>query len=132
MPSWFKATYLTKMTSTLTILKTILFASCAVFLFSSCNADDTKKADTKNEVHRLHTVEIKQMKFQPAELIVQKGDTVLWINNDLVPHDVTEESKKAWTSSLMPAGASWSMVVNESANYYCSIHVVMKGKLVVQ
>jgi plastocyanin len=119
------------MNSALTILKTVLFASCSVFFFNSCN-DSTKKADAKKEVHRLHTVEIKQMKFQPAELIVQKGDTVVWVNNDLVPHDVTEELKKAWTSSLMPVGASWSMVVNESANYYCSIHVVMKGKLMVQ
>ena len=120
------------MSSTLTILKTVIFSSCAVFFFSSCNADDTKKSDAKKEAHRLHTVEIKQMKFQPAELIVQKGDTVVWINNDIVPHDVTEESKKVWTSSLMPVGASWRLVVNESAGYYCSIHVVMKGKLVVQ
>jgi plastocyanin len=102
-----------------------------VFFFNSCN-DKTKKADAKKEVHRLHTVEIKQMKFQPAELVVQKGDTVVWINHDIVPHDVTEESKKAWTSSLMPVGASWSLIVNESAGYYCSIHVIMKGKLVVQ
>lgn len=114
------------MTSTLTILKAALFVSCSVFLFSSCNAH------TKNEVYRLHTVEIKQMKFQPEELTVQKGDTVVWINNDIVPHDVTEASKKAWTSSLMPVGAPWSLIVNESADYYCSIHVSMKGKLIVQ
>lgn len=81
---------------------------------------------------RTYTVEIKQMKFQPAELVVQKGDTVVWINNDIVAHDVTEESIKAWTSSLMPVGQSWSLVVTQSADYYCSIHVVMKGKLVVQ
>jgi plastocyanin len=118
------------MSSTLTILKTVLFASCSVFFISSCN--DNKKADAKEEVHRLYTVEIKQMKFQPAELVVQKGDTVVWINHDIVPHDVTEESKKAWTSSLMPVGTSWRLIVNESAGYYCSIHVVMKGKLVVQ
>ena len=72
------------------------------------------------------------MKFQPAELIVQKGDTVVWINNDIVAHDVTEESSKAWTSSVMPVGQSWSLVVTQNADYYCSIHVVMKGKLVVQ
>ena len=29
-------------------------------------------------------------------------------------------------------GGSWSMVVTEGADYYCSIHVVMKGKLTVE
>ena len=120
------------MSSTLTILKTVIFSSCAVFFLNSCNADSTKKADAKKEIHSLHTVEIKQMKFQPSELVVQKGDTVVWINNDIVAHDVTEETNKAWTSSLMPVGQSWSLVVTQSAHYYCSIHVVMKGKLVVQ
>jgi plastocyanin len=72
------------------------------------------------------------MKFQPAELTIQKGDTVVWINNDILAHDVTEESSKAWTSLLIPVGQSWSLVVQQSADYYCSIHVVMKGKLIVQ
>lgn len=107
-------------------LKAVIVLFCSVFLLNSC---DTK---TEEPIPKVHTVEIKQMKFQPAELIVQKGDTVVWINNDIVAHDVTEEPGKAWTSSLMPVGQSWSMVVNESADYYCSIHVVMKGRLIVQ
>jgi plastocyanin len=119
------------MSSALTILKTVLFASFSAFFISSCNGD-TKKAAVEKKVHSLHTVEIKQMKFQPEELVVQKGDTVVWINHDIVPHDVTEESKKIWTSSLMPVGASWSLVIDESARYYCSIHVIMKGELIVQ
>lgn len=79
-----------------------------------------------------HTVLIKQMKFEPAELNLHKGDTVLWINKDITDHDVTEETKKAWTSSKLMVGKSWTKVVKESANYYCSIHVVMKGKLIVE
>ena len=72
------------------------------------------------------------MKFQPAELEVQKGDTVVWVNRDIVAHDVTEQPDKAWTSSPLTTGQSWSMVAEQSADYYCSIHVVMKGKLVVK
>ena len=79
-----------------------------------------------------HTVEIKQMKFMPTELKLHKGDTVLWINKDITDHDITEETKKAWTSSKLPMGKSWSKVVTESADYFCSIHVVMKGKLIVE
>lgn len=79
-----------------------------------------------------HTVLIKQMKFDPAELNLHKGDTVLWINKDITDHDVTEETRKAWTSSKLAVGKSWTRVIGETADYYCSIHVVMKGKLVVE
>lgn len=79
-----------------------------------------------------HTVEIRQMKFIPAELVINAGDTVVWINNGITAHDVTEVASKRWTSSSMAVGATWSKVVTESAEYFCSIHVVMKGKLVVE
>lgn len=79
-----------------------------------------------------HTVVIRQMKFEPAELKLNKGDTVQWINKDITDHDITEEDNKKWSSSKLPINQSWSMVVNESANYYCSIHVIMKGKLIVE
>lgn len=83
-------------------------------------------------VHKSYTIEIKEMKFEPAQLIVQKGDTVVWINRDIVSHDVTEEPTKAWTSGVIPIGQSWSLIVTKSADYYCSIHVVMKGKLLAE
>jgi len=114
------------MSKKITTLKAVIFLLCSVFLLNSCDTE------TEKITPKVHTVEIKQMKFQPAELIVQKGDTVVWINNDIVAHDVTEEPGKAWTSSVMPVGESWSLVVTQSADYYCNIHVVMKGKLIVQ
>ena len=79
-----------------------------------------------------HTVEIKQMKFWPDEITVKAGDTVVWVNNGITVHDVTEQPGNAWTSSAIPIGTSWQKIVTQSADYYCSIHVVMKGKLVVE
>jgi len=79
-----------------------------------------------------HTVEIKGMKFIPAELTVAKGDTVEWINHDITTHDVTEQPTKAWTSSPIEAGKSWRMVVKKSSDYFCSIHVVMTGKIILK
>jgi plastocyanin len=80
----------------------------------------------------VHTIEIKQMKFSPDTLNVRKGDKVIWVNNDIVEHDVTELSKKEWASSKLAAGASWSMIVTKSEDYYCNLHVVMRGKIVVE
>lgn len=77
-----------------------------------------------------HIVTIKGMKFQPAELKINKYDTVTWVNNDFVDHDVIEQTG-AWNSSVLSNGKQWSRVIDRSADYFCSIHVVMKGKLKV-
>lgn len=114
------------MNNILTIVKISVCSFFIVFGLDSC------KSVPKKSIHRKHTVEIKAMKFHPAEVVVENGDTVVWVNRDIVAHDVTEQPSKAWTSSVMPVGTSWSLVVTQSADYYCSIHVVMKGKLVVQ
>jgi plastocyanin len=114
------------MANTYSILKNSVYLLCFIFLLNSCTSTHEKK------VHKVYNVEIKQMQFQPASLTVQKGDTVIWTNHDIVTHDVTEEKDKRWTSGPLAPGQSWSLVVNEGADYYCSIHVVMKGKLIVQ
>ena len=103
-----------------------IFMLFSIFLFGSCSNAPEKIT------HQSFVVEIKEMKFVPAELQAQFGDTVAWINKDLVAHDVTEEANKEWNSSPLATGKSWSMIVRKSSDYYCSIHVVMKGKIVVQ
>lgn len=80
----------------------------------------------------VHTVEIKGMKFVPEVLKVSKGDTVVWINKGIVDHDVTEQDSNSWTSGKMVPGSSWKMAVEKSGDYYCSIHVVMKGRVIVE
>ena len=116
-------------------IKYIFLLSLSVLLFVSCN---NQKIDTsKNDVSEVkinqpqtHIVEIKDMSFQPAELIVHKGDTVVWINKDIVAHDVTEENK-AWSSSPLVNDSSFKKAITKSEAYYCSIHVIMKGHLTV-
>jgi plastocyanin len=104
----------------------VFVVSAFVFLLIGCSTPE-KKATPKT-----HTVEIKAMQFQPAELLVQKGDTVLFVNHDMLVHNVTEERTKAWGSQSLATGDYYKMVVNESSDYYCSLHPVMKGKLVVE
>ena len=97
-----------------------------VMFFNACNFESRQVPPRK------HIVEIKQMQFQPALLLIQSGDTVEWINHDFVTHDITEEKHQSWRSSPLVAGASWQTVIKENADYYCSIHQVMKGKLKVE
>jgi plastocyanin len=104
----------------------------SLFLLGTFIAFDSCSSGANKHANRSFIVEIKQMQFQPSELVVQKGDTIVWVNRDIVAHDVTEESTKAWASSSLATGQSWNRVFTESANYYCAIHQVMKGKIVVQ
>lgn len=95
------------------------------------NEDDVPIAPEEPKQAKTHIVEIKQMRFEPQDVKVQKGDRVVWVNKDITSHDVTEESKKVWTSSPLATGQSWSLVVTQAADYYCSLHQVMKGKITV-
>lgn len=97
-----------------------------VFVLTGCSTPERKP------IPKSYTVEIKAMQFQPATLSVQKGDTVLFVNHDMLVHNVTEEKTKAWASSSLSPGDSYKMVVNESSDYYCSLHPVMKGKLAAE
>lgn len=108
------------------LFKSIIYLLLMGMLLNSCVHPTTKI------VPRKYTIEIKEMRFQPDDLSVHVGDTIEWINHDLVDHDVTEEDNKEWSSSHLTPGKSWDFVVTKPANYYCSIHQVMKGKLEVQ
>ncbi len=79
-----------------------------------------------------HVVEIKKLKFIPAEITVQKGDTIVWINKDFFPHDVAKFKDKSWQSSPLQQGESWAKVISKTEDYFCTLHVVMKGKIIVK
>jgi plastocyanin len=113
----------------LLLLCLLLFEHCSTPSGEPAAKPDTDKQEPKSTIY---TVEIAQMKFIPAEIKVKKGDQIVFINRDMVPHDVTEETAKKWTSSVLQSGEYWTLVASESSDYYCSIHTVMKGKVIVE
>lgn len=82
---------------------------------------------------RTHTVALRGMKNVPATLVVNAGDTVVWKNEDVVPHTATDRGKSFDSGSIEPGG-SWSYVANRKGTYfyYCAYHPNTKGKLVVR
>lgn len=116
---------------------------CLSLSFSNCTRPEdnalNKKEDSiivnivpEKKGPEVHTIEIDLMKFQPNVINAHIGDTIVWINKDLVDHCVTEESHNTWTSSKIPHDSLWSLIVTESCDYYCAIHKVMKGKIAVE
>jgi plastocyanin len=81
-----------------------------------------------------YNVAIAEYKFTPTVTVVQRGDTVIWTNNDPVAHTVTSDSGTELNSPLIASGTSYSHLFNISGtfDYHCSIHSMMKGEVIVQ
>lgn len=77
-----------------------------------------------------HTVEIRNLEYEPNVLSVAPGDTITWINYDIVPHTVTADDE-SWDSGLIESNGKWQLVVQEDTftTYFCRYHPNMKSKL---
>ena len=86
-------------------------------------------------VPQRHVVEIQGMAFHPAVLEVKRGDTVVWINRDIVPHSATSAEKPpVWDTGTLLQGKSGQYVPRRRGEepYFCKFHPVMLGKLIIQ
>ena len=79
-----------------------------------------------------HIVVIEGMRFQPAELVLKRGDRVVWVNRDVVPHTATAAG--VFDSATIAPGASWSTTRSKPGrhDYGCTMHPTMKASLVVK
>ena len=75
---------------------------------------------------------MKDVGYQPAELSVSRGDTIVWKNEDFIPHTSTARDG-SWDSKAINADSSWSYVANQPGRheYYCVFHPNMHGTIEV-
>jgi plastocyanin len=66
--------------------------------------------------------------FGTNPLIVAPGTTVIWVNNDTVPHTSTS-SNGIWDSEILNPGQSFSFKFNNTGDfsYFCEVHPSMRG-----
>jgi plastocyanin len=82
---------------------------------------------------RRHVVEIRGFEYRPAALRIAPGDTVVWVNRDVVPHTASA-TKGDWDSGSIPPEGSWRRVFTAEgpASYLCALHPTMKAELTVR
>lgn len=85
----------------------------------------------KGVAPKTDTVVIENMQFNPVQVHINQGDTVIWINKGIVAHNVTEDSARTWTSGDINIGDSWKTVPEKDFNYLCTIHPAMKGSIII-
>jgi plastocyanin len=78
-------------------------------------------------------VEIHNMKFNPPTLTIAAGTKVTWVNEDNSPHTVTDKGK-VFRSAGLDTKDSFSYTFQSPGEftYFCTIHPMMVGKIVVK
>ncbi|MDD1654517.1 MAG: cupredoxin domain-containing protein [Methanomicrobiales archaeon] len=92
------------------------------------------------EVESVVEVVIRNFAFEPATLTIPPGTTVIWTNEDTVPHLVASDPHPAHTdlpelvSGTLSPGDSYRFTFTNTGNYgyHCDLHPSMTGTIVVE
>lgn len=82
-------------------------------------------AQAENEI----VVPMVNFVYNPAELVVPVGATVIWVNQDGAPHTATSDQAGQFASDLLSSGQSFRHTFTEigAFPYYCELHGAAGG-----
>jgi plastocyanin len=86
----------------------------------------------KKDAAQSHDVAIKGMKFDPAEIQINVGDSVVWTNKDDRDHTVVGKGS-SFKSENLGKGDTFEQKFTKAGkySYACSYHPRMKGVVIV-
>ncbi|VVB76261.1 Halocyanin [uncultured archaeon] len=126
----------------LAVLAFALFFGCTQGGYTAQTNNQANGNNTTNQDNNVVTssnpqnyaVNISNFAFNPAEVTINKGDTVSWLNSDSSQHTVTSDTAGLFDSGFLAKGASFQHTFNEAGTYtyHCSVHPSMSGKIIVQ
>ncbi|ESY85584.1 cupredoxin family copper-binding protein [Mesorhizobium australicum] len=75
-------------------------------------------------------VTVDKLVFSPASVDAKVGDTIEWVNKDVIAHTATV--KGGWEVVIPPKkSASMTLKTSQTVDYFCRFHPNMKGRLLV-
>jgi plastocyanin len=88
----------------------------------------------KTPAAKTYSISIMNFAFNPNTLTINKGDTVIWTNNDTVPHQVKGDTLNALSAPVMTNGQTYTFTFNEVETfaYHCVIHPMMTANIIVK
>lgn len=74
------------------------------------------------------TIDITKFAFNPAEITVEPGTTVTWVNHDEVPHALAS-ADKGIASKALDTEDRFAHTFDQGGDYsyYCTLHPFMTG-----
>ncbi|HUF54035.1 MAG TPA: cupredoxin family copper-binding protein [Dehalococcoidia bacterium] len=115
------------------ILIAVLVAVPAAILLAGGSSDSDGRDATPTVIDQQRvTINIRDFKFDPSNVIVTVGSTVTWVNHDNAPHDATDDDD-AWKTERLDQEGRGAVTFDEPGeyDYHCSIHPYMKATLSV-
>ena len=113
----------------------ILSAVAVTLVFLAVNPNHAKPAaDGQDNANKEFQVKIDNFSFSPSPLNVPIGSTVTWTNQDDVPHNVRSSEGQTLKSPVLDTDQKFSFTFTKAGTYpyFCAIHPMMTGKVVVQ
>lgn len=99
----------------------------------------TAVTDIKNVSIVSDAGELEDKAYQPNPVQIKAGETIIWTNNDLTTHTVTEGNPstnvptEGFDSGLLSPDQSYKHVFDKAGTieYHCILHPTMVGKIIV-
>jgi plastocyanin len=123
-------------------LPLLLAAVCALALVAAGCGSSSKKttanpppaaSSTQPSSGGTVTVDMKNIAFSPNSVTVKVGQTVKWVNQDTVAHNVTAQSGAFKSTNFGPGGSfTFKATKPGTFGYVCTIHPGMNGTLIVK
>ena len=110
----------------------IVIAACALVLGIILTMLPILAPTARAQDQNVVTVPIRDFFFDPANITVEPGTTVMWVNEGTHPHTVTSDDGQFDSETLMP-GDSFMVTFSGSGTltYHCEIHDFMMGSVTV-
>jgi plastocyanin len=102
----------------------------------AANMTELKNANVSNVPE---AVEVEDMAYQTNPVKIKAGESIIWTNNDLTAHTVTEGNPstaiptEGFDSGLISPDQSYKHVFDKAGTieYHCLLHPTMIGKVIV-
>ncbi len=105
---------------------------CCFFLMPVLGCTPSGLTKEKAQVPKVYTIEINKFTFHPLSLTVKHGDTIRWINKDIVPHHIADSKRTQWESEDLITGDDFILNISASTTYICTLHPTMKASIHVK
>jgi plastocyanin len=115
-------------------VKPVATTATPTLVKSTVTATDAASLVTTSAPVSDNTIIIQKMAYNPAQLTVNAGDIVRWVNKDTVVHSVVfSKDAKIDPSGVLAPSQSFSVRFYNTGvyNYSCGIHPQMQGSVVV-
>jgi 3',5'-cyclic-AMP phosphodiesterase len=93
----------------------------------AAQSSSSRNVSTSSEVN------IDNFSFTPKSLTVKPGTAVTWTNHDDIPHDIVSTENR-FASPVLDTDQAFSFTFKEPGSYpyYCKIHPMMTGTILVE